>query len=772
MLNHFSPLLILFIISTFASPPLVPPRATSFASLNTSILRAQPWPFPLLSAAAFNTSRVSTWVMTSTCCGYGSFTPEAVTESSDRWGLFDEPCFPDSWPIVAEFGYEFMNDQSGSFPICGNLTFAGRGGGTPPPDRATAASWLRDYWECRVANARSSSNVTADSPLIAESGHYPWAGLVSNTASGTTTSQTIPGSEIGENINSINFHIAAARGAARQAHSPFLIDFSSWMNGYITDYSSPGFWGPASSPVGGHSPSLVRRAAFATFMAGAGAHVAEAGAVNYFNSSASTPPPFSLSPLGVVGAEIYSYTHATGDGDAETVRGIPFVPIAMITAADIGWGLGFFYRSLAWDTFALSDSETTLRAYLDALWPRSLSDADIGGPQSEAFYMVAGSDNTDFLMPAGTSLNAALLNSYRVALLVGVGPTAVDEALSLALKAFVEGGGVAVVDAADLTLAISMGWLSAEWLGVRVDGPRENVFATQVIDSQTGWSSFAPVPHAPFCVSATSDSYYIKTGGDPSVTSGWDGGIVDRCCSSSPTACLWFNSAASCAAVLPSAPTSCRSCSAALPKYDDEDVGCPAWAQSKPGVPNGTLPLALVPAELVGAGAPLFTLSLFNGSSVLAATRTPVGEGTVIVMLASGGAVMSASVEGGFGLAAHFLIDRIGHETAPFTVTSNVTNDLSGGGTQLLLNRLPWGWIATLINNNGVIKQPNATAITDPSQGRTVSLALAAREGMIVNAWVANGAGDRIPLNVIGGSTVTVEIEAGGIRLVGVVLSG
>ena len=153
---------------------------------------------------------------------------------------------------------------------------------------------------------------------------------------------------VGENINSINLHFASIRGAARSAHQPWIVDFSSWMQGqlcpaflycifqglvavpahtcmawwglpwvptrgrkvhpdsqppghtplsfptplppvvcagYITDYSTSKFWGSASSPVGGHSVSLVRRTYFAAFMSGTGGLIAE-GATSVLPCSA------------------------------------------------------------------------------------------------------------------------------------------------------------------------------------------------------------------------------------------------------------------------------------------------------------------------------------------------------------------------------------------------------------------------------------------------------------------------------------------------------
>jgi hypothetical protein len=428
-----------------------------------------------------------------------------------------------------------------------------------------------------------------------------------------------------------------------------------------------------------------------------------------------------------------------------------------VTAADIGWGLGFFYSALAWDAFPLTDAEAHLLALLEALWPCSLTvERDIGGAASEEHTQVAGAsgDSADFLLP-GASLTAELLGGYRAAVLVGVGAAAVAAAAP-ALRAFVEGGGLLVVDAADVAGAAA---LPAAWLGVDVHGGAAPARVTRVVDVQTNWTSATPEAHAPFCApDASGAHFYIKTGGDASVTAGWEPGRGDRCCSIDAGDCVWFFSAAACAAALPR--TICRACPAAPAPTD---VGCPAWAP--PGA--GGVPVALTPAALVGAGAPLLELTLADGSAALGATRAPAGAGAVVVVLAAG-AAFSSTDAGGLGVAAHVLA-RIAGDTAPAVATSNVTGDV-GGGVQLLLNRLPWGWVATLINNNGVVKQPNAPPTVDASAGRAVTLSLAAREGVVASAWVADGGGPRAPLAVGAGGAVRVEVEAGGLRIVGLVL--
>ena len=235
----------------------MPPRHVTFDSLSNPTLVPRSIGYPPLPNA--------TWTITASCCGYGPFSEDAVANASrHHGGLFDFPCGWPTMPFVGEWGYEFHHNQNNIFPICGNLTAAGYS--SPPANRDDALARLHRYWECRVASARASVNKTVSDPAFSMIGHYFYAGLSAAFGDGPV----IPGTEIGENINSINAHLAFSRGAARQFGHAFIVDFSAWMGGFIRDFSTSRFWGPASSPVGGHSTSLFRRAYFASFMAGAG----------------------------------------------------------------------------------------------------------------------------------------------------------------------------------------------------------------------------------------------------------------------------------------------------------------------------------------------------------------------------------------------------------------------------------------------------------------------------------------------------------------------
>ena len=659
-------------------PPLVPPRVVTFAALNVSALRPAPLPYDPLG-------RAPTWSMTSSCCGYGPFTAAAVAAASLKHGVF-EPSAPCGWPdmpFVGEWGYEFHNNVGGIFPVCGNLTSSAYA--APPADRGAALARLQAYWACRAADARAAVNASDGSPVFSMIGHYLYSGLA---AGWEGPGRIIPGSEIGETINSIQLHLAATRGAARQARgAPFVIDFSAWFDGFITDYSTLRPWGAASSPTGGHSLQLFRRAYFAAFAAGASGLIVEAGAVNAFLQSTDGDGVLELSPLGDVVAELYAYTHSPpppggggggGGSDPEAVRGIPYVPLALVMEQAHGMGLGWFYRSQAWDVFPLSDAEQRVGVALAALWPGSFTvQSQIGTPASEAGYLVPSplGDLADVLLP-GSNLTADALVAagYRAVVVAGLGAP-VGEALAAELAAYVAAGGTVVLGADEAAGAAAAGWLPPSLLGLALaPGAPPTLAVTAVADVQTGWSAGAP------------------------------GGI------------------------------------------------------------------ALVPTAAVASlttAQPLLQFSTAGGGTALAATVNGVGGGGRLVLLLAPG----AQAGGALGITQH-LLARLRDDTSPVRLASNVTSDGDGGGVQSMLARAPWGWLVTLINNRGVTKQPNATAVVDAAQGRAVTVTLleAAAGAPLASAFVRDGArAAPAALPVVDGAVV-VEVEPGGLRVVGLVL--
>jgi hypothetical protein len=778
-----------------APQPLVAPRSTSFAALLP--LSPAPWPLPLPSRPA--AAPAPTFVLTATCCGYGPYTPAAVASASAALGLFDEPCLPASWPILAEWGYELMNNQQHTFPTCGNLSFAAYP--RPPATREEALARMALYWACRAADARGGA--PAATPLVSEVGHYLLAAQsADDPANGFPV---LPGAEVGENINSINLHLAATRGAARPHGAPWLIDFSSWFTGFLADFSQQRFWGPASSPTGGHSPSLHRRAMFAAFMAGAGCYVAEAGAVNYFLAAPPAPAGLALSPLGAIGAELYSFTHSNSSGSrsnsnlsgssssisgapppptdpAAAVRGVPYTPLALATSPLTGLGLGFFYSSQSWDVFSLSPSEQRLAVALEALWPRSLTvERQVGTAQSEAGYMVQGLEAWDVTL-LGAHTPASLAAAYRGVVWCGAGAVGEGEGGAALLAGYVAAGGAAVVCADDVAAAAAAGWLPQGFLGLQLaPAPSPPLLVSAATDLETGWvgtcsgSSGAAAAAAasvqqPFCVqsSGAGSPWYIKTGGNASRTAGWAPALGDRCCSVDAADCRWYSDAAACARALPAAPCRPCQCGAAAPS----DVGCPAWDAA-------SLSIALSPlyaANLTTATALLgFTPAASSSSPgaplVLGAAVNAYGSsgGRVITLLAPGAAEGAA-----LGVTAH-LLARLANATLPFWVASNGTE---GQGVQVLFNRLQSSWVLSIINNNGVVKAPNASAEVDwVGGGRRVTVGAGAGGGVggAVASASARDGGVGAPWALAwdqASGTCQVDVPPGGLRIVEVVLEG
>jgi hypothetical protein len=654
-----------------APPPLVAPRNVTYALLNTTALRPAPLPYDPLGLAP-------TWSQTSSCCGYGPFTAAAVAAASAKYGVFEAsaPCGWPAMPAVGEWGYEFHNNGNGIFPLCGNLSEAGYP--APPGDRSEALARLNAYWACRAAAARAAVNASSFAPVFSMVGHYLYAGL---SAAAEGPGRSIPGAEVGETINSIQLHLAAARGAARQAGgAPFVIDFSAWFDGFITDYSALRPWGAASSPSGGHSLQLFRRAYFAVFSAGASGLIVEAGAVNAFLESSAPDGMLQLSPLGAVVAELYAYTHPpptpAAGGGPEDIRGIPYVPVALVMEQAHGMGLGWFYQAHAWDTFPLSDAEQRVGVALAALWPGSFTvQSQIGTPDSEAGFLVPSplGDLADVLLPYNLTAAGLEAARYRAVVVAGLGAP-VGAALAGELAAYVAGGGTVVLGADEAASAAAAGWLPPSLLGLTLaPGAPPTLMVTAVSDAQTGWLAGAP------------------------------GGLMFV-----PTAVA-----------------------------------------------------ALTTAQ------PLLIFTTVGGGTALAATVNAAGAGRLVLLLAPGATAAAA-----LGMTQH-LLARLRDDTSPVRLASNVTADGDGGGVQSMLARAPWGWVLTLVNNRGVTKQPNATAVVDAAQGRavTVTLVEAVAGAPLASAWVRDGArAPPSPLPVMSGGSVGVEVEPGGLRVVGLVL--
>ena len=228
-------------------------------------------------------------------------------------------------PVAAEWGYSFYHLKDGALDGAGRVHHGGYP--SPPKDRAEALEVMKNYVLKTYVGDPDQPH-----PWCSMNGHYPYHHYAAQWGF------DILCSEIGENINSYQMMIAFNRGAARQYHKPWCIDFSVWHGPGLTDYWPKKLWGDYSHPDYGHSVSLYRRAAFMVYMAGANAWIAEAGVVNLFLHE--YPPEkqklairyfehddhdaFTLSPLGEVLQELSDFSRAYPD------IGIPYTPIGIV----------------------------------------------------------------------------------------------------------------------------------------------------------------------------------------------------------------------------------------------------------------------------------------------------------------------------------------------------------------------------------------------------------------------------------------------------------
>ena len=178
------------------------------------------------------------------------------------------------------------------------------------------------------------------------------------------------GSEVGENINSIQMHIAFTRGAARQYGKPWLMDFSSWYGPSMFDEDPRRTWGDNSGPTHGHSLSLHIRTYYVSYMAGTNIVVAEGGWLNCFKSQQPGPDgTLPLSSLGEKAAEFYRFTRR------HPGRGIPYTPVALVLPFDHGIYPGFAPK-LSWNVFPYTPGDQQILDALNVLFPGSLGDPD------------------------------------------------------------------------------------------------------------------------------------------------------------------------------------------------------------------------------------------------------------------------------------------------------------------------------------------------------------------------------------------------------------
>ncbi|MCC6729642.1 MAG: hypothetical protein IT208_09930 [Chthonomonadales bacterium] len=354
---------------------------------------------------------------------------------------------------VGEWGYSFHHLKGGQADGAGYRHYGGYA--RTPTTRAEAMAVVRRYYDRLRTEALARATPEQRRCFVSISGHYcyqHYAGM---------WGCDVVGSEVGENINGVQQHIAFTRGAARQFGKPWLLDFSSWFGPSILDEDPERHWGDNSGPDYGHSISLHRRAYYAGWMAGASVVVAEGGTLNCFASQKPGPDgTLPLSTLGRAAATFARFARRHPD------RGVPYAPVALLLPVDHGIYPGFGDK-LAWNALPYTRGDQAILDALHALFPGSSGDpaqperadrqpldptwTDPDYMHTEALRMVASphGDIADVLL---SSAPEAVLRAYPLTVLAGdYRPSA---ALAARLGRYVARGGTLVLDRATLARGV------------------------------------------------------------------------------------------------------------------------------------------------------------------------------------------------------------------------------------------------------------------------------------------------------------------------------
>jgi|GEM_PF-1981525 len=320
------------------------------------------------------------------------------------------------------------------------------------------------------------------------------------------------GIELGEQIIGSQAKIAYARGAAVQNGLPLFADISPWNAGFNASgtwgstipvfeagqnqYTTPTNVPPAAAVFGsssynwngGHSPSLLSRLWYVTWMSGFSVVVPEDCQVNFFaytpSQASSYVAPTIFVPtnpkqraiLSPIGADAQKFMSVV---DAHPNIGIPYTPFGVMVGQYSGFG-GYDTFPAPWDYLQphLGDRETEL--FWNTVFPNSMAVGEVlpSNQANESTNLVAGpyGDTFDTVL---SNASHATLAAFPTLTLVGnitFTPTLVSE-----LETYVEDGGVLSVSY-EQSLALGGTWTKIQALG------KTNVY---------GFSASEPPPTSP-----------------------------------------------------------------------------------------------------------------------------------------------------------------------------------------------------------------------------------------------------------------------------------
>lgn len=361
---------------------------------------------------------------------YPPFDAALMRKSIEQYGLGD---WKSELPAQSarEWGYS-LTHLDGVTDGAGNHIVTGFSGKDAPRTRREAVEKLRAFIFRQYIHE-------PDKPWLAMNGHYPWHHYACEFGAGVISS------EIGENINSYQWHIALTRGAARQYGLPWGIDFSDWhgpsiLDNTISSHGEKGIWKESLPyPCGGHSLSLMERAMVMSYMSGADSIVAEAGSILCFYPEKDAKTGlYRLSPYGEVCRKVNGFTVNNPD------VGIACTPIALVLDYYHGAYSGFERKRGAFCNFPYGAGDRMTWELIDLLWPGGW---ELGKKGNEAGALTAGpyGDSFDVLLQNAPQ---EALNSYPALLLSG--DVRLSEEEAAAYRNYAEQGGTLILNTAYL----------------------------------------------------------------------------------------------------------------------------------------------------------------------------------------------------------------------------------------------------------------------------------------------------------------------------------
>jgi len=255
--------------------------------------------------------------------------------------------------------------------------------------------------------------------------------------------------EHGENANSYQMGNAFNRGAARQYNIPWGIDFSSWYQGFMRDFSTNGIW-ETGGLNNGHSLNLMERTFVETYMSGASYIIAEAGgSLSFYDDfDEENASVYRLTPYGEICQKFYKFTQDNND------IGYCYTPFALVLdyyhgmnpnyADDIKWATHIKDKSFG--VFDYTDGDYMTKSILSDIYGEGFI-TDIYSFNTEAKRLNNNkiSDSFDVLLQ---NASQTVLDSYKALLLTG-DIKFKDEEITR-YKEYAENGGVLILNTAYL----------------------------------------------------------------------------------------------------------------------------------------------------------------------------------------------------------------------------------------------------------------------------------------------------------------------------------